>query len=281
MQIPNFHTKEEKFKFLKDHKQDLIASKKYQPKHADAICYGVPLSNSKGEAVKSDSTMEGEDVGILKALVVINTTNILDSHGDVHIPGLWNKSLKEVKNMYLLQEHRMTFDKIIADSLKNNLKASVKNYEWSKLGFPEYEGKTQALVFDSEIDSNRNAYMFEQYRKGYVTEHSVGMQYVNMFLCINSTEKYFVEEKQNWDKYISEVANKQDAINEGNFWAVTEAKLIEGSAVVRGSNFATPTISISNTTESGKSTTEEIEPLNSTQKQVESVYYLVNNLNLK
>jgi hypothetical protein len=164
----------------------------------------------------------------------------MDSHGDVHMAGIWNKSLKETKLIYLLQEHQMKFDKIISDKVK----ASIKTMSWSELGFTNLKGDTQALVFDAVIDAERNEFMFEQYLKGYVKEHSVGMRYISMDLCINSEDKYYIDEKENWDKYIKEVANKDEAIAQGFFWAVTEAKIMEGSAVVKGSNYATPTISM-------------------------------------
>jgi hypothetical protein len=85
------------------------------------------------------------------------------------------------------------------------------------------------------------------------------MQYVQILLCINSEEKYYTEEKTNWDKYYPMVANKDVADERGCFWAVTEAKIIEGSAVVIGSNGATPTISV-----------EQIVPSNDTQENEDS-----------
>ena len=27
--------------------------------------------------------------------IAVNTTNVLDSHGDLHVKGLWNKSVKD------------------------------------------------------------------------------------------------------------------------------------------------------------------------------------------
>lgn len=250
------------FKHLKDNKDALIAEKKFKIKQADSVSYNVPLATQKGEAIKSGLTDSNADIETIKATVVINTTNILDSHGDVHIPGIWNKSLKELKRVYLLQEHQMKFDKIITDKVK----ASVKNLSWAELGFPEFKGSTQALIFETEIDSDRNEYMFEQYLKGYVNNHSIGMGYVNLFLCINSDEKYYREEKDNWDKYIGEVVNQDKAIEQGYFWAVTEAKIIEGSAVPIGSNYATPTISV-NTTQNieADTITSNKEPSNDTQ----------------
>jgi hypothetical protein len=86
--------------------------------------------------------------------------------------------------------------------------------------------------------------MFNLYKKGRVLNHSVGMRYVKMFLCIDSNEAYYSSEKSNWDKYYPQVVNKEVADEKGYFWAVTEAKVIEGSAVVKGSNEFTPVMEI-------------------------------------
>jgi len=127
-----------------------------------------------------------------------------------------------------------------------------------------FDGETEALVFDSNIKKDRNPFMFDQYAKGYVKQHSVGMRYVNLFLCMNSDSKLDVEEKANWDKYIGEVVNRKDVEDKGYFWAVTEAKMVEGSAVVKGSNNVTPTISVKDNEEITKE--KNIEPVQTTQK---------------
>jgi hypothetical protein len=230
-------------KELKDNKNIIIAQKKATIKHADCVVYGS-ISNSvvtKSGAIKSISQDDFNLAEVIKAKIIINTTNILDSHGDVHINGIWKKTVNETKLIYHLQEHEMTFKHVISDDVI----ANIEKYKWTEIG-QNYLGITEALVFESIIKKERNPFMFEQYIKGYVKQHSVGMQYINLVLCINSTDKYFKEEKQNWDKYCPMVVNSQDAIDAQTFWAVTEAKLIEGSAVVLGSNRATPTQSISN-----------------------------------
>ena len=211
--------------------------KKNAIKHADIITYqGVQSSNKAAANINTDATK-------LDVELVINTTNLIDSHMDCHIDGIWTKSLKEIGLFYLLQEHEMEFKYIIADSKNDNLKAYTRSINWKQLGYP-YKGDTQALLFSATLDKSRNEFMFNQYLKGYVLNHSVGMRYVKMFLCINSDEPMYSSEKQNWDKYYPVVANKEVADEKGYFWAVTEAKVIEGSAVVKGSNHATPTISV-------------------------------------
>lgn len=231
--MKEFATKEELFRHLKENKDILLMEKKSVMKCADAVMcsYG-----GEGYMVTKSETSDDDSI---HAKVVINTTGLFDSHRDVHIPGLWNKTLKEQRKTKHLQEHTMKFDHVISDKVT----PSVKNMAWSDLGF-SYEGKTQALVFDSQIEPTRNPFMYKQYLNGYVDQHSVGMQYVSLLLCINDKDAYYKEEKDNWDKYIEYVANRKDVDEAGYFWAVTEAKLIEGSAVVFGSNYATPTLSI-------------------------------------
>jgi hypothetical protein len=163
----------------------------------------------------------------------------MDSHSDVHIPGIWKKSLQENKLIYHLQEHQIKFDHIISDQVT----ASTKTMTWKELGF-DFPGSTEALIFDSVIEKERNEYMAEQYAKGRVKNHSVGMIYVKMELAMNSDSKYDAIEKETWDKYIDTISNKAQVEDQGYFWAILEAKVIEGSAVPIGSNYATPTISV-------------------------------------
>lgn len=280
IQIPQFASKDELHAWLYENKALLLEQKKAITKEADTVPFVVdeqPLSNKSDAADKAAPLMtndgegeEPEDEGMIKAKLVINTTNVIDSHMDCHMKGIWKKSLNEKKQFYLCQEHSLTFKGIITDKVK----AYTKSIAWSKLGAP-YEGNTEALMFDAEIDSDRNEYMYEQYAKGRVMNHSVGMRYVKVFMCVNSDSKYYAEEKANWDKYYPEVVNKEVADQMGYFWAVTEAKVIEGSAVVMGSNTWTPTMdmtekNIDEPTDDDQATPKN-EPLNtSTQTQTET-----------
>ena len=239
------------FKYLKDNKNLLLMRKKNAIKYADAVSFISPVHEKSG-AEKSISIPELLEKDSITVDVVINTTKIMDSHSDVHMDGIWNKSVKEQKNLYHLQEHQMKFDHVISD----NVKAEIKKIAWEDLGF-SFDGETEALVFRSVIEKARNPFMYEQYVMGYVKEHSVGMRYMKLFLCINSEDKYYKEEKENWDKYIGNVINKSEAEELGYFWAVTEAKIVEGSAVLKASNPATPTLSIE----------DKFEPSNDTQNE--------------
>lgn len=232
-----FASKEDMFTALRENKSFLIAQKKSIVKHADPVFADV-IEDENVISNKAESTSL-ENIDALKTSLAINTCNLFDSHADVHFDGTWNKSAKESKGGLLLNSHKMVFENIIADGME----VSVKRMSWKKLGF-DFEGTTEVLVFTGNIDKNRNEYMFKQYQKGYVKEHSVGMRYVKLDLAINSESKWDTEEKAIWDKYYDKIVNKEAVNERGYFWAVTEAKVVEGSAVVKGSNYATPVISI-------------------------------------
>jgi hypothetical protein len=226
-----FNTKKELLAFIVENKDTLIAQKKAELKKADAIMCSYKNVN------KANSPVDVNDKTELKIIAIINTTNLMDSHDDVHMPGIWTKSLQENKNIMHLQEHKMEFDKIISDG--EDLNPYVKFFTWRELGF-DYEGQTQALVFESNIKKERNPYMFNQYASGFVKQHSVGMRYIKLLLAVDDED--WPEHKEIWDKYINEVANRELAEDKGFFYAVKEAKIIEGSAVPLGSNTATPTL---------------------------------------
>ena len=259
-EFPNkeFESKEELFKELIANKKELVAIKKSVTKNADAVSYGYVENISKNATSKAIASADLPNT--LDVKVVINTTNFLDSHGDVHVNGIWNKSVSDNKTFLHLQEHQRDFDKVISDSAKG----SVVSMTWKQLGLP-YNGKTEALVFESTIDRLRNGFMLKQYANGWVKNHSVGMRYVNMELAINTEAEYDKEYKDLWDKYYSVIANKELADERGYFWAVTEAKIVEGSAVVMGSNSATPTLE---TKEEPSKDTLDIEPSEDTQKDL-------------
>jgi len=242
-ELPEFEDKTKLIDYLVSNKSKLISQKKSATKEADAIeCSAQLLIGKDDSVVKADGSGSfpiPDTATQIKVRSIINTTKLFDSHGDVHFDQLWNKSLKE-GNFSLIQEHQFNFKGTISD----NVKAFTKQMDWHELGV-NFEGKTQALVFDSIIDKSENEYMFDKYRTGKVKQHSVGMQYVKMELAVNDDR--YEKEFATWEKYFDEIANKEEVLQAGYFWAITEAKIIEGSAVKRGSNWATPTTSIQQT----------------------------------
>ena len=264
MEIPNFQTQKELFDFLVANKSTIIAAKKAITKHADSVV-GMPVFDESLFTTKEEST--SKDPNRLQIKVVINTTNFLDSHGDVHMPGLWTKSLQENSNILFLQEHALSFKTILAK--KADLKAYTKGYLWTDLGY-NVGGKTEALVFEALLKREKNPEMFNLYESKEVDNHSVGMRYTKVLLAINN--KDYANEFEIWEKYIDQVVNKQAAEDKGFMWVVKEAQVIEGSAVPLGSNRITPTLSTSQKNdEPGESTHNTIEPSTVTLEQAKEL----------
>ena len=221
-------------------KDFLLAQKRATIKHCDGLLHETTVA----KRVIQNKAENGEpiDANKVELKIIGNSCLVIDSHMDCHIPGLWAKTISESKQLFLLQEHEMEFEKVIADSFKNQFNLSTPKYQWSKLG-ADFEGKTEVLQLDVVIDNERNPFMFNQYSKGYVNQHSVGMRYVKYFLCAKNDNPNYSSENANWEKYYPMVVNKDVADKYGWFFAVTEAQLIEISAVVKGSNSITPTLS--------------------------------------
>jgi len=235
-----FETKPDLFRFMSENKKQLIAQKKAAKKEVDCSILIDPriVYDEKTAAIKADGgVIDPVKLESLKVVAIINTTNYFDAHYDVHIPGIWTKSLQDNKMIMHVQEHEMAFNKIIASG--DQLKAYVKKYKWTELGY-DFEGETEALVFESEILRERNAFMLNQYAKGWVKNHSVGMYYVKLDFALN--DENYPNEYEAWKKYYPQIANKDEVDERGYFWYVLEAKIIEGSAVPLGSNPITPTM---------------------------------------
>lgn len=254
IELPKFNEKKELFKHLIENKDKYISQKRALTIPSESFSSTVEIIKDLNVSKAAPNNLKADEIFVK---VVMNTTNLMDSHSDVHVSGIWNKTLKDNKSFYHLQEHKAEFDKVISD----NAKAYVQTMSWNELGF-NYIGTTDALIFESVISEKRNPVMYEQYKNRWVKNHSVGMQYVKLELAINDNESE--KEYDFWNKYIPIIANRKDAENQGYFWVIQEAKLMEGSAVVFGSNFATPTqetIEPDNTTLSNKN-----EPLENTHE---------------
>lgn len=230
----NFTTKQEMYSALKEKAQDIIAIKRGTEKRSDPVCLQM-----RGDATKA---IGQEQVGIGSTVyAIINTTNYYDSHGDVHIDGIWNVSVKDQRNkLYYIINHELEIGKVI--SFPKDTEAYVQPATWTELGL-DYTGKTEALIYKVLLTEATNKDALYAIAQRAPIQNSVRMQYIAMTLCIDDSSDDFKQEKANFDKYIDRIANKQDAIEAGYFWAITEAKIYkEGSAVLFGSNDATPVL---------------------------------------
>jgi len=230
MRLPKFKSVRKRNKWLVENKARMIQHKKAAVKECDV----VELEGSKS-TLKSELKQEDDDSTIYRTIVG-NTYNWLDSHGDVHVKGIFSKSINERGDQVLhLHDHVQQLDAEVGE----NLAVYEKDVAWKDLGV-NAEGMTTALMMDSAIQKEMNPRIFAKYQKGRITQHSVGMQYVKLDLAINDSEEK--EEFEVWNKYINQIQNKEQAEEAGYFFVVKEAKLIEVSCVIRGSNEITPTL---------------------------------------
>lgn len=245
-----FATKSELFKYLIENKSDLLALKKAAVKNAEVVLFCEDESEVIDKAAVSNLGADDLINGIIKRTIVGNTYGWMDSHYDVHIKGIFTKSISENKNIVHLHDHVQ----MITAKVGTPINIYEKSIKWTDLGVNK-EGKTTALMMDSEIKRAYNELVYEEYLNKQINQHSVGMRYVKIFLAIN--DENYKEEFANWNTYIGNVANKDKAEEVGYFWAVTEAKLIEISCVIAGSNEVTPTLNNKFTPEPDKSTQPE------------------------
>lgn len=218
----------------------------------------------KGAFVKIDEAVKAVlDMKTDYIYPVINTTNYMDSHMDVHFPGIWKKSLKDSEGQIMyVNDHQLSIDNVIA--WKEDVRAYVKSIPWSLLG-RNYEGKTEALIFEIEKSKLKKDSAVKAIDENRDVQNSVRMSYVRIKMGVNSMQKEFKEEKAYFDLMYPEIVNKEVVDELGYFWGVEEARIVkEGSLVLFGSNDVTPILM--NDEEPEKSTQTDTEPSADTRK---------------
>lgn len=217
-------------KNLVANKAQEIELKKAQIKHCKGGLNSVANTNTVDKGIYSNSE------GKLERTIIGNTYLWMDSHEDVHAKGCFSKSIKERGDrVFHLHDHK--FERTA--KVGNPIKLYEEEISWKDLGVNKV-GSTQALHMDTEIIKAYNAQIFDEYKNGLVDQHSVGMQYVKIDLAVGDDE--YEEEYKLWVDNIDQIGNKEQAEEKGYFWLVREAKLIEISAVLLGSNELTPTL---------------------------------------
>jgi hypothetical protein len=257
----SFETKEQMFKELMANKEFIIKEK----------TSNILKSCEKGLSVVANQDAIFKALETNKALkldsdyyyFVVNSSNILDSHRDLHVKGNWDKSVKEQQGkVYLVFDHQLKRNDIIA--MKEDISMFTAEIPFSLIG-KNYDGDTYALIYKVAKNKIVNKDAKEWLNDGYSLEASVRMQYVKIELAVNTNDTDSVKEKETFDKYIDVIANKNEFKDLDYFWVVKEAKNVqESSLVMFGSNSATGTIQ-ENKTEADVITSEKTEPSDDTQ----------------
>lgn len=266
----SFDTEELMFSELKLNKEDLLSLKKAKIQKSCDKGTGViskPLELSKiGEKIK-DFPMDDKHY-----YIAVNATKILDSHNDLHVDGIWKKTIKDQQGKnYLIADHKLELDKVIAK--KNDVEMITADIPFGMIG-KSYEGNTQALIYKIHKDKIIHQAAKEWLESGDEIQGSVRMRYINVKLAMNSSNPNDAEELKTYNDHIDQIANKGDFESIPYFWAVSEAENVkESSLVLFGSNSATGVIDNKNNKQEPLDNThvKEEEPPKGTQKRKRSV----------
>ena len=255
------------FDFLAENEKEIIGKKKsmiHESVHKFKPDYKYSKNNTnKHLLVNKLDTVKGlinyEDD---KYYAIINTTNVLDNHRDVHINGIWNKSAREKnRKTYYVFDHELRTLSIIAKARDVEIKVIPTTFK--DLGY-DIDKNTEALTFifnkNSVIPKDADVFLEDD-----EMQNSIRMRYIDAKLCMNSDRIEHKAYLDNYNKYYDSIANKDDYEDEGlkYFYAVLEAEIVnEGSLVPLGSNRFTP---IKYFKEAAKSTSQDSEPSNDTQ----------------
>jgi hypothetical protein len=241
--IPENLTGKELFKFLIANKSNLVAAKKAAIKTTDSVLFDAaiitPAKTATQKAGGDDGSAPPVDVPGMRTVdvkVVANTAWYCDSQMDVLTDKSYEKSVKEKGNLIPhIADHIRKSTNHVGD-VKAVYTQSVSLKELGYKG----SGSTTALIFETTVREDYNADTYKFYKNGKIKQHSIGLIYVSIGLCINDKES--LPEYELWNKYYDKVINKDVVDERGYFWIVPEVKIMENSCVLFGSNELTPTL---------------------------------------
>lgn len=229
-----FTDKMDQTRFIKKNLSDLMTIKKSEYKTKSE-----PILKSELFAKEFQPIIEDITSDFIEVKSVINTTNVIDSHMDLHMPKIWNKTVADNPYSHHLKQHENTFESVIS----KRAKSFNEEMNFKDLGL-NIDFKTVANINQFTLERKRIPFMFDAYKNGDVEQHSVGMMYVSLDLA------YYDEESQKemdfFNEAIKNAINPEVAEERGYVWVINEAKKREGSAVVFGSNSITPTLYVKN-----------------------------------
>jgi hypothetical protein len=252
----NFDTKEELFKELKSNLDFITDAKKTQIQKSCEK--GISVTCKSLDLLKFEDQLKGIKIDDNFYYIAVNSTKILDSHEDLHLDNIWNKSIKEQQGKnYLVIDHELEVDKVVVR--KEHIEMFVAKVPFALLGKP-YDGDTQALIYKVPKEQVKHQAVKEWLESGDDIEGSVRMQYVTFVLCMDSNDPDDATYKANYDLYYPMIANKEEFDYISYFFAIKEAKNVrESSLVLFGSNSTTG--QITNNKEVAVEDTTEPEPI--------------------
>jgi hypothetical protein len=234
-----YSSKEDMFSDFRKNIDDIISLKKAE---IHKSCEkGLTVSCRSLDLLKFTDQLKGIKIDDAYYYIAVNSTLILDTHDDLHLNGLWAKSVKEQQGKnYLVADHELCIDNVIVR--KEHIEMFTAKLPFALLGY-EYKGETEALIYKIPKDKIIHDKVKAWLDSGDSIEASVRMQYVTIEFAMDSNAPEDITLKKNYDTYLSMIANKDEFEYIPYFFIIKEAKNIrESSLVVFGSNAVTGNI---------------------------------------
>jgi hypothetical protein len=150
----------------------------------------------------------------------------------------------------------------------------IKNFDLSYFGIESDVKKAQALMMRFICPKEYDSKTYYLYRDGQIKQHSIGLRYVQIVLCLDSELEEDKDYKKAWDKYYPQVINKDKVDLYGYFFAVIEAQILENSCVLFGANKNTGVYSTSSKAVVETPETKEDEPVVETTPEIKrQIFY--------
>jgi hypothetical protein len=229
VKIPKFANKSETFAYLRKNVSTIIAQKKSLPIKSDIFDYGCLPVNEKSR-IKTDGSMLGPDE--IEVNAIANLSGWCDSYMDVMIKDNWNKTISDKSIVYPLKNHDYSTDSITG----KNAELYTKMLDMAYFGITSDVTKAQALLMRFICAKEYDPKTYILYRDNQIKQHSIGLRYIQIVLCLDSTLDEDVAYKKNWDKYYPIVINKDVVDTYHYFFAVIESQILENSCVLFGAN---------------------------------------------
>lgn len=263
VRIPEFKTKSEAFSYLKGNEKELIKQKTSMPIKSDIFSWGCLPVNEKQTIKEDGSSLSPNEIEVN---AIANLSGWCDTYMDVMVKDSWKKTIQDKAIVYHLKNHSYSTDDIVG----KNPELYTKNFDTTYFGLSSDVEKAQALMMRSVVSKEYDEKTYFLYRDNQIKQHSIGLRYIKIKLCLNSENEDDQAYKANWDKYYSQVINKELVDKQFYFWAVEEAKILENSCVLFGANQNTGVYSTSEKKEEIEAVAETLqevpEPSQDTQE---------------
>lgn len=239
------------FNFMVKNKAAILGTKKAGIKYSDSLVSAPSVTvKRKAGSVNKAGTLSIDDMedGVVHVKVSCNAAWWCDEAMDVLTDKCYDKSIAEKGTLipHIADHIHLSTNHVGDVTAVYTQKVPLKD-----LGI-DAAGNTTCAIMETDVREDYNEQTYKFYKNGKINQHSIGLIYVSIGMCIN--DKDYLPEYELWNKYYDKVINKAEVDECGYFFIVPEIKWIENSCVLFACNELTPTLEITDTDTAAKST---------------------------